>query len=166
MIRRARANESEALTSLALRSKAVWGYSEAFIESCRPVLTVTTRAIAEGRVFVAEVDGALAGVSVLRPIDNGIELDMLFVEPDMLRRGIGALLLDHACAEARAAGHDALMIASDPGAVGFYLQRGAIRLRDVPSEVDAGRQLPLLSLPTAEAPPPRASDGSTDPATD
>jgi GNAT superfamily N-acetyltransferase len=163
MIRRARQEESDALTSLALRSKAVWGYTDAFIERCRPVLTVTPEAIAEGRVFVAAIDGALAGVSVLRPREDGIELGMLFVEPAMLRRGIGAALLDHARAEARAAGYEALEIASDPDAEAFYLRRGAVRIGEVPSEVDAGRLLPLLSLPTEDAPTP-APGGSDDPA--
>jgi hypothetical protein len=39
-IRKARPDEAGELTELALRSKAHWGYDEAFMASCREELTV------------------------------------------------------------------------------------------------------------------------------
>jgi hypothetical protein len=38
IIRPAQADEVEALTALALRSKAHWGYDDAFMEACRAEL--------------------------------------------------------------------------------------------------------------------------------
>jgi hypothetical protein len=35
-IRSANPDEADFLTELALRSKAVWGYSQDFLDSCRP----------------------------------------------------------------------------------------------------------------------------------
>jgi hypothetical protein len=47
-IRPARAGEADALTALALRSKAHWGYDAAFMEVVRPILTIEGEPNAEG----------------------------------------------------------------------------------------------------------------------
>jgi hypothetical protein len=41
MIRAAHGGELEALSALAMRSKAHWGYSAAFMQACRDELTVS-----------------------------------------------------------------------------------------------------------------------------
>src|SRR5215469_3547999 len=56
-----------------------------------------------GCVFVAEWDGVIAGFSTVLPRDDGqAELDALFVEPTIRRRGIGRLLVEHCVTVARA----------------------------------------------------------------
>jgi hypothetical protein len=71
MIRRAAPTEAELLTALALRSKAVWGYSAAFMERCRPLLTLTPAYIETYPTFVAVEDG-ISGFYSLKPRGSSI----------------------------------------------------------------------------------------------
>ena len=54
MIRPARSGEAKALSDLALRSKAHWGYDAAFMAACRAELTVTPAQAASGRAYLYE----------------------------------------------------------------------------------------------------------------
>ena len=146
IIRAAVPAEAALLTELALRSKAVWGYSAEFMERCRPALTVTDAYIALHATYVAVVDNDIAGFYSLKPRDGGLELDLLFIEPRFIRRGIGAQLMSHALQQAAALGYRRLIIESDPGAEGFYVRSGARRIGQVPSTVESGRLLPLLEI--------------------
>ena len=153
-IRPARLDECERLTDLAVRSKAHWGYDAAFLARCREgELAVTPAVLAGGPAFVLEGEGgeplgfyALDGA---RPVTD---LLFLFVEPDAIGRGIGARLLRHAAATAAALGCEAMTVASDPFAEGFYLAMGAERVGETESAVVAGRMLPRLRL-ALRAPP-------------
>ncbi len=81
--------------------------------------------IAEGCVFVAERDGVVAGFAALLPRpDGGAELDALFVEPDVWKRGIGRQLVDHIAEVARARSASFLHVVGNPHAEGFYLSCG------------------------------------------
>jgi predicted GNAT family N-acyltransferase len=69
-IRDARADEAEALTRLALASKAHWGYSEAFMARCVAELTLTSQRCASGTVRALLADAVATarahGVTSLR----------------------------------------------------------------------------------------------------
>jgi hypothetical protein len=52
-IRDARAEECEALSALCRKSKAYWGYDDAFLEACAPYLQVTPDCVTAGHSFVA-----------------------------------------------------------------------------------------------------------------
>src|SRR5262245_47295654 len=145
-IRPARADEADLLTDLGLRAKAVWGYDPGFLARCRAIMTVKAAAVAARPHFVAQLDGRIAGFYGFEPEAEGIGLDYLFVEPDLIGRGLGRALWNHAVATARRLGHGALMVVSDPNAEGFYLKMGCRRIGTRPSELEAGRQLPLLRL--------------------
>ena len=56
-------DEAVALTELCLRSKAVWGYDEHFMEACRAELTVTPERMNSPYFQVAESDGCVVGVA-------------------------------------------------------------------------------------------------------
>ncbi len=148
IIRAALPSEADLLTELALRSKAVWGYSAEFMESCRPLLTVTASYIEQYPVFVAVAD-RVGGFYSLKPRADQVELDFLFVEPEAIRSGIGAQLIAHARVQAAQLGYERLLIESDPGAEGFYIRAGARRVGVVASTVEAGRLLPLLEISLA-----------------
>jgi GNAT superfamily N-acetyltransferase len=150
-LRPGRATEAAALSALARRSKGHWGYDEVFLEACRSELTLTAEQAAEATV--AEVGGVAAGFVLLAaPDPNGDggervgELAMLFVDPPLIGRGLGRLLLDAAVRAARARHWSHVRVESDPGAEGFYLAAGATRVGTVPSGSVAGRALPLLEL--------------------
>jgi GNAT superfamily N-acetyltransferase len=145
-IRPARSDEASALSELAMRSKAFWGYDADFLERCRPELTLRPEDLAPLRAHVAVEGDALLGFFTLRGEPPEGELDALYVEPRAIGRGTGRALLSRAVLVARALGFRALAIHSDPHADAFYLRHGAARVGEVPSGSIAGRVLPLLRL--------------------
>lgn len=145
-LRPARPDDAEALTALALRSKAHWGYDAAFIEACRAELTVTPARIGSERMVVAEDDGRVVGFVAVA----GDSLEDLFADPDHIGTGIGSALLGAAIEIVRGAGHVALSIEADPHAADWYRSKGAVDVGTVPSGSVPGRRLPHLRLPITE----------------
>jgi len=139
-VRGARAGEAAALTALSVRSKAHWGYDDAFMRSSQASLTVGDADIAAGRVLVAERDRLVFGVARVEP--DG-ELGLLFVDPLALNRGIGRALFDAAAALARRLGARRMVIVADPNAAPFYERMGARFVSHAPSDAIPGRTLPL-----------------------
>jgi GNAT superfamily N-acetyltransferase len=91
-IRMPTADELRRLSSLCFRSKAVWGYDEAFMEACRSELSFDRQDLQVTSIAVADEDGRLSGVVQVKIIDSQADLLKLFVEPGVLRRGIGRAL--------------------------------------------------------------------------
>jgi N-acetylglutamate synthase-like GNAT family acetyltransferase len=143
-IRPARADEAELLTDLSLRSKALWGYDASFIARCRAIMQVKAGNIEVQPHYVAEIDGRVVGFYGFEPEADGIGLDYLFIENELIGHGIGRALWEHAVGTARSLGHSALIVVSDPNAEGFYVRMGCRRVGTRPSDLENGRQLPLL----------------------
>lgn len=81
--------------------------------------------IAAGCVFVAERDGVVVGFAAVIPrVDGGAELDALFVEPNVWKRGIGRRLVEHIAEVARMRAAKFLHVIGNPHAEGFYLSCG------------------------------------------
>ena len=81
--------------------------------------------ILAGHVFVAEDEGAIVGFYAVLPRDDGdAELDALFVEPDLWRRGIGRQMIEHCAAIARERGAHALHVIGNQHAEAFYRSCG------------------------------------------
>lgn len=158
ILRPARTDEAQSLHALALRSKAHWGYDEAFMAACHDELAVPGELLAAGRVVVAEdvldaeeQDGPvrLLGFATLdgEPENGGRgKLGMLFVDPDSIGRGLGRRLLQHVLTQARTLGFRSLTIDADPNAEPFYLAMGARTIGRTPSESIPGRELPLMEI--------------------
>jgi GNAT superfamily N-acetyltransferase len=153
-IRRALPEEAGALTELIMRSKAHWGYDAAFLEACRPGLTMRRESIERDHVVCAEVGGDLAGVAHVATQDDGeAYLDDLFVEPAYMGRGVGKLLWGHAVAWAAATGATAMVFGADPNARPFYEHLGAVVVGEIASTIISGRTTPRMryDLPRGEA---------------
>jgi GNAT superfamily N-acetyltransferase len=144
IVRPARPDEAAAVTALALRSKAHWGYDDAFLEACRPELTWTAEQIEQQDVLVAEEEGRLLGTTARGGTEPDGGLWAVFVDPEQHGRGIGRALAEAVLARAADDGFHSLTIAADPNAEGFYLALGAARVGEVPSDLLPGRVLPLL----------------------
>ncbi len=151
-LRPARREESDALGALCVRSKAHWGYDAAFMAACAPFLVVPPEAIARGDVQVAvDADDRPLAFAQLSPrVGDAIELDKLFVEPGLIRAGLGVLLLRWAMDTARQRGARRLAIVADPDAAAFYEKAGARFLHHVASDAMAGRQLPFYEIALRE----------------
>ena len=147
-IRRAAIEEAEALTALTHRAKAAWGYDEAFMTAARQTLKIEPATIAEGLVWVAEGQRRRPiGVAALKRTDDPevIELDALFVEPDVQRSGAGEALMARVSDIARSLGASVLRIEADPNATAFYERQGAVRIGKTETGV-SGRKLPVYEL--------------------
>jgi ribosomal protein S18 acetylase RimI-like enzyme len=81
--------------------------------------------IAACSVFVAEWSGKIVGFAAVesRP-DGETELDALFVDPDVRRRGIARLLVAHCVEIARTRSSAALCVVGNPHAKDFYVACG------------------------------------------
>ncbi len=143
IVRRARHDEGGALTDLALRSKAYWGYDDTFMISVRPALTISDDYIASNHVFVHDDDSAIRGFGSLAVIDNELFLDNLFVEPKSIGTGVGTKLWNYAIVITHTNDYPSFRIESDPFAEPFYLAKGAARIGETISSA-TGRSLPLL----------------------
>jgi GNAT superfamily N-acetyltransferase len=119
-------------------------------------IEVPAEQIVNGRVFIAEVAGSIAGFAALLPReDAGCELDALFVEPDNWRRGVGRALIDHCIHVARSYGWSSIHVIGNPHAEGFYAACGFEPIGIAQTRFGAGHLLhlvlqePLKSLPSS-----------------
>jgi GNAT superfamily N-acetyltransferase len=149
-IRRARPDEADALSALATRSKAHWGYDAAFMGRINEAMTLSPADVEAHEVWLLEdEDGGTIGFHRVIPGDPA-EVEDLWVEPDAMGAGHGRRLFQHAVAVARARGASAVELDADPNARGFYERMGMVHVGDTPSTVVAGRSLPRMRLDLAK----------------
>ena len=114
-LRLARPEEHDELEELQRRASLELNEYRKQLQANPEAVHLPPAQIANGQVIVAELDGEVAGFAAL----VGGELDGLFVEPDLWRRGIGSALIDAAAHEARRKGLTLTVIAN-PSARQFY----------------------------------------------
>ena len=114
------------------------------MEACRRELSIEPCDLRLTSVAVAEQDSRLVGVAQIKVIGNEANLLKLFVEPTVMRSGIGRALFAWATDLAISQGADRLLIEADPGAVPFYRRMGARDVGLAPSGSIPGRMLPKL----------------------
>ena len=136
--------ELPALSALCFRSKAVWGYDKDFMEACRKELSIEPADLRSTSIAVAERDGKLIGVGQIKVVGSDADLLKLFVEPTVVRRGIGSTLFAWATDLATSQGANRLLIEADPDAAPFYRRMGARDIGLAPSGSIPGRMLPKL----------------------
>lgn len=148
-IREAYPDEAGLLSELALRSKAHWGYSQDFLDSCRSELAVDPDQIGstDYQCFVAvNSNGALGFCTVINVSESVYELEALFVEPAYIGTGVGRSLFQHAVSLLSEKGAARLMIQGDPNASHFYNAAGARQAGYRESGSIPGRYLPLFEI--------------------
>jgi GNAT superfamily N-acetyltransferase len=145
-IRRARPDEADALTRLAVRAKAHWGYDAEFMAQVLDAMTLAAADVEAHEVWVLEdAAGRVAGFHRVIPGDPA-ELEDMWVEPDAMGNGHGRSLFEHAVVIARSTGATALELDADPNAVGFYERMGMKRIGETASTLIPGRALPRMRL--------------------
>jgi ribosomal protein S18 acetylase RimI-like enzyme len=144
VFRAARADETDLLTEVALRSKGYWGYDQEFLDACRTELTFRPEDVVTRRIVVADSPAGIVGFYTIDSEPPSGELGNLWIIPERIGTGLGRRLWHHAVASATAAGYTSLLIEAEPNAAGFYEAMGADRIGEVPSGSVPGRTLPLL----------------------
>ena len=122
-IRLASPDEREALEALQRRASTALEEYRRQLEAEPDAIELPIEYIERDEVFVAELDGDVAGFAVLFLGEEEAELDGLFVEPEHWRKGVGAALCDVATHEARKRGL-ALMVTANISAREFYEKCG------------------------------------------
>jgi GNAT superfamily N-acetyltransferase len=150
-LRDARQNELPILSELCLRSKAVWGYDDAFMTACRTELTLRPDELQSTHLQVAERDSTVVGLAQVKVAGTDADLLKLFVEPARLGSGVGRLLFEWATATARGLGAVRMMIEADPGAAAFYEHLGARHAGFAASQSIPGRMLPRMQMELEKA---------------
>jgi len=119
VIRLAQPDECHGLEELQRRASLANPVDRPHLEAHPDAIHLPPAQIANGQVIVAELDGKVAGFAAV----VGGELDGLFVEPHLWRRGVGGALVEKAVHEARNRGL-ALTVTANPAALGFYERCG------------------------------------------
>ena len=121
LIRQANVSEQKELEKLQMRASLTNAGDRDALLSHPDAIEVPLEQITAGRVFVAESKGAILGFAAIEPRPDGdSELDALFVDPDIRRRGVGRLLIKHCIEIARTRGSAALCVVGNPHAEDFY----------------------------------------------
>src|SRR5215471_2264066 len=99
LIRRAVTSEQKDLEDLQLRASLTNAGDRDALLAHPDAIELPLAQIAAGGVFVAEWNGAIVGFAAVEPrADGESELDALFVDPHMRRRGIARSLVEY-CAK-------------------------------------------------------------------
>ncbi len=148
-IRPAESTDAAALSAIAMRSKAYWGYDDAFMDRCRAELSWSPAEISAPQFdfHVCWLEGAPIAFYGLESVDCALtELEALFVEPQYIGTGIGRMMIEHAKLRAAARGSIRMVIQGDPHAAAFYEAAGAVLRGSRESSSIPGRHLPLYEL--------------------
>ncbi|HEY1461925.1 MAG TPA: GNAT family N-acetyltransferase [Terriglobales bacterium] len=125
LIRQAAVSEQKKLEGLQLRASLTNEGDRDALLAHPDAIELPIAQIAAGGVFVAEWNGAVVGFAAVEPrADGQSELDALFVDPDMRRRGIARLLIAHCAEVARVRKSAALCVVGNPHAKDFYIACG------------------------------------------
>ncbi|PQJ82752.1 GNAT family N-acetyltransferase [Polaribacter glomeratus] len=144
MIEIATTSDAETLTKIALKSKSFWGYSDEILERWVEDLTVSKKIIEEMIVYKFIFEDEIVGFYILnQPKEQSIELDFLFVVPNLVRKGIGNKLIQHVFEKVKKLGCTQIIVLADPNAVPFYEYKG-FKIIDKKESVIDGRFLVLL----------------------
>jgi ribosomal protein S18 acetylase RimI-like enzyme len=111
----------------------------------RPELVqVPIEHLAPATACVAEISGKLAGFAVVLPRPDGqAELDGLFVDPALQRRGIGRALIAQAMHLAGTIGASELYVVANEDALAFYSSVGFVEIGRADTTL---RAAPLMRL--------------------
>lgn len=143
-IRKARIEERDQINAMIMRSKAYWGYDEAFMDACREELSLSVERLLSDNLRVLAKENAVVGTVELVMDGQEAHLYKLFVDPDVIGSGAGRILYEWALARAKSLSATAMLIDADPDASEFYEYMGAKIIGKTPSGSIPGRFLPLL----------------------
>lgn len=129
ILRHAHSHESQTLTELCVRSKAVWEYSDLYMRQCAKKFNISEDSIRKKHVLVVTEVGRDNPIAVSAYEPNGlgsVELTYFFVDPKWMRRGVGSFLYMGTYAILSAVGGNrCLYFDSDRHAREFYSHMGA-----------------------------------------
>ena len=143
-IRYAVPNEAEALSQIAIKAKAHWGYPENLMQAWAPELTFSHEYFIENESWVAVMDNRPVAFYTLQDKAGTAWIENLWVLPEYIGKGVGRRLFLHALARARELGYKTLQLEADPNALGFYEKMGMSKIGE--RRLEAAGQLRVLPM--------------------
>ena len=141
------------LRRIAVASKGHWSYGPEFLARFAAVIVPDDDYVTRRDVRVLDDGGTPIGFSAI--LHGGVAvLDDLWVVPEHIGSGIGAILFDDAVSRAAARGATRMEWEAEPYAVGFYERQGATVVGRVTSEL--GRETPVMRILLVPASPVEA----------
>ncbi len=145
-LRPAQLADAAVLSALAFRSKAHWGYDDAFMAACRDELTISHDRITNDFVVVAQIGDDVAALGCLSQKGQDGEIEDVFVAPECMGQGVGRALMAALIDRARTLGLRRLALDADPHAEAFYARMGFVTVGKSPSGSIPGRFLPRMAM--------------------
>lgn len=160
-IRPATPGDSQALTALAFRAKARWGYPAEWMDEWRAELTLGAGYLDAHQGFVVVEKGTPIAVCILEDHGASFRLEHFWVDPAAQGKGVGERLLRHVLDAARKQRGGPCDILADPHAEAFYVRYGARRIGTVPGPMpgEPDRTLPLLRFANCQMTTPAGQPG-------
>ncbi len=144
VFRYAKVDEAFLLTTIALRSMSYWGYKDNEIEKCADLLTVDEELITTYPVIVVQDHEEVIGFAALKEVEGRPYLRHMWLDPSVIRLGLGRRLFDSILKEARKFHYSEVLINSDSHAEEFFLKLGAKKINELASEYMSKRKTSLL----------------------
>lgn len=140
---KAEADNASELSVITKRSKAYWGYTQQQIELWEADLTISEDQIGKETFYKAVKEGQTIGYySWYSEGKDSVVLDNLFVLPEFIGQGVGALALSHFLQCVRPH-FKRVVLYSDPHAEQFYARFGFTVIGKKETSVK-GRFMPIM----------------------
>ena len=144
LIRKAKVDECETLTDIAIKSESYWGYDCDYIEKFKVMYKVTEDFINNNSTYVIEKDGSIVGFYGVLVEKYETSLEYFFIEPKSIGKGFGKLLWNHMVENCKKFDIDNFLIVTSPQAKEFYIKMGAVQTGEIESLVKKDRKIPQL----------------------
>jgi GNAT superfamily N-acetyltransferase len=129
-VRPADPGEGDRLCEITTAAKGFWGYDPARVREWTATLDLSPDRLRTAHAYVAELDGrAVAWAEIVPRADGVCVLEHLWVEPALIRRGLGSMLFRFAAGRARELGAVTMEWEAEHNALGFYRKMGGLHLR-------------------------------------
>lgn len=149
-IQRAKPEQADTLTQIALAAKRHWGYPERWMEIWKPQLTFSPEYFVENESWIAKDQDTPIAFYTLLEKDGRAWLENLWISPEWIGKGIGKMLFLDAQERCRQRGYKWLQLEADPNAVGFYEKMGMKKIGERASEIEGQpRILPVMEIQLA-----------------
>ncbi|MFZ5965671.1 MAG: GNAT family N-acetyltransferase [Bacillota bacterium] len=143
-VRKAKENDAETLTNIAISSEAYWGYDTDFMEKFKSIYKVTEDFINNNPTFIMERDRDIVGFYSILIKKNETSLEYFYIKPQCIGKGYGKLLWNYMIESCKNLGIKELVIVTSPQAKEFYTKMGAVQTDEIESLVKKGRMIPEL----------------------
>lgn len=142
--RKALIDEADALSALAFRSEAFWGYDSSFMAKFEEIYRLTPETISMNTSEVMLYENRVVGFYLYVIGPEAVELEYFYVEPGCIGQGFGRALWKRLIQNMKAHQIDHFSFVTSPQAVGFYEKMGAFVVGEMVSQLVTGRMVPKL----------------------